>query len=51
MDPLELRLKNASVEGDIRADGEKWERIGLAECLERAQTAESSAVKCSFCAG
>ncbi len=39
MDPLELRLKNASVEGDIRADGEKWERIGLAECLERAQTA------------
>lgn len=39
MDPIELRLKNAVVEGDIRADGPAWTRIGLAECLERAQVA------------
>jgi CO/xanthine dehydrogenase Mo-binding subunit len=39
VDPLELRLKNALVEGDVRADGEKWTRIGLVECLQQAQTA------------
>jgi len=39
MDPLEFRLKNAAVEGDERADGPKWNRIGLTECLERAQVA------------
>ena len=37
MDPLELRLKNASRQGDLRADGVAWPRIGLAECLEAAQ--------------
>ena len=39
MDPLELRLKNAAAEGDERADGGTWTRIGLVECLERAQAA------------
>jgi CO/xanthine dehydrogenase Mo-binding subunit len=39
LDPLELRIKNAAAEGDMRADGPKWMRIGLAECLERAQSA------------
>jgi CO/xanthine dehydrogenase Mo-binding subunit len=39
MDPVELRIKNASAEGDARADGEKWTRIGLAECLQQARTA------------
>jgi len=39
MDPLDLRIKNAVAEGDERADGPKWTRIGLAECLERAQVA------------
>jgi CO/xanthine dehydrogenase Mo-binding subunit len=39
MDPLDLRVKNAVVEGDERADGVKWTRIGLAECLARAQVA------------
>src|SRR5207247_439542 len=37
IDPLELRIQNACHEGDMRADGEPWPRIGLAECLERAQ--------------
>src|SRR5437660_689785 len=39
MDPLELRLKNAAREGDIRADGSRWPRIGLIECLESAADA------------
>ena len=42
IDPLELRVKNAAVEGDERADGVKWTRIGLAECLARAQAAYAS---------
>ncbi len=47
MDPLELRKKNAVVEGDLRADGERWPLIGLQECLERAEPiyrAEKAAV-------
>lgn len=39
MDPIELRVKNAAVEGDERADGVTWTRIGLTECLERARVA------------
>ena len=38
MDPVELRIKNAVAEGDVRADGNKWTRIGLVECLEQART-------------
>jgi CO/xanthine dehydrogenase Mo-binding subunit len=34
MDPLELRLKNAVVEGDSRFDGSPWPRIGMREVLE-----------------
>jgi CO/xanthine dehydrogenase Mo-binding subunit len=37
MDPVELRIKNAAAEGDTRADGHTWMRIGLAECLAQAQ--------------
>src|SRR5437660_985199 len=37
MDPIELRLRNASREGDPRGDGSPWPRIGLTECLERAR--------------
>lgn len=33
MDPLEFRLRNASREGDLQADGKSWPRIGLVECL------------------
>lgn len=36
-DPLELRLRNASREGDPRPDGHRWPRIGLVECLEAAR--------------
>jgi CO/xanthine dehydrogenase Mo-binding subunit len=36
-DPLELRMENASREGDPRPDGTVWPRIGLVECLERAR--------------
>jgi CO/xanthine dehydrogenase Mo-binding subunit len=38
MDPVELRLRNASREGDPRGDGSPWPAIGLAACLERART-------------
>ena len=34
MDPLELRLKNCVVEGDLRPNGNAWPRIGLKETLE-----------------
>jgi CO/xanthine dehydrogenase Mo-binding subunit len=36
-DPIELRLLNASREGDPRPDGTSWPRIGLVEVLERAR--------------
>lgn len=35
IDPIELRLKNASSEGDPMPNGRPWPRIGLRECLER----------------
>jgi CO/xanthine dehydrogenase Mo-binding subunit len=35
LDPLEVRLRNAVVEGDLRPDGKPWPRIGLRQCLER----------------
>jgi CO/xanthine dehydrogenase Mo-binding subunit len=38
MDPLELRLLNASREGDLLPTGRPWPRIGLVECLERVRT-------------
>lgn len=37
LDPIELRLLNASREGDPRPDGARWPRIGLVECLEAAR--------------
>ncbi|MDE2573474.1 MAG: xanthine dehydrogenase family protein molybdopterin-binding subunit [bacterium] len=40
MDPLELRLRNAVVEGDERADGRRWQRVGLVESLERARESQ-----------
>jgi CO/xanthine dehydrogenase Mo-binding subunit len=38
MDPVELRLKNASREGDPKPDGTAWPAIGLVECLEAARS-------------
>jgi CO/xanthine dehydrogenase Mo-binding subunit len=37
IDPIELRLRNASREGDPNADGAPWPRIGMVECLEAAR--------------
>ena len=37
MDPIELRLRNASREGDLTADEHRWPRIGMVECLEAAR--------------
>lgn len=34
LDPLEFRLRNCAVEGDLRPNGGAWPRIGLKECLE-----------------
>jgi CO/xanthine dehydrogenase Mo-binding subunit len=36
MDPIELRLQNASREGDPGGDGKPWPRIAMVECLEEA---------------
>jgi len=35
IDPIDLRLKNAVVEGDLWPDGNPWPKIGLVECLEK----------------
>lgn len=40
IDPLELRLKNAAVEGTRRADGVKFRRIGCVEVLEAMKNSE-----------
>src|ERR1700704_4693174 len=37
MDPIELRLRNASREGDPTADESPWPRIAMVECLETAR--------------
>ncbi len=37
MDPLEIRLKNGAKEGDRRADGPVFPRIGFIETIEAAQ--------------
>jgi CO/xanthine dehydrogenase Mo-binding subunit len=37
MDPIALRLRNASREGDLGGDGQPWPRIAMVECLEEAQ--------------
>jgi CO/xanthine dehydrogenase Mo-binding subunit len=37
MDPIELRLHNASREGDPGGDGKPWPRIAMVECLEEAR--------------
>jgi CO/xanthine dehydrogenase Mo-binding subunit len=37
MDPIELRLHNASREGDPNAEGEPWPPIAMVECLEAAR--------------
>src|SRR6202165_2504908 len=37
IDPIELRLHNASREGDLNADEEPWPRIAMVECLEAAR--------------
>ena len=36
MDPIELRLRNVSREGDLTADGSRWPRIASTEVLEQA---------------
>ncbi len=40
MDPIELRLKNAVVEGDLTAMGMPHPRIGLVECLEALKASD-----------
>ncbi len=37
LDPVELRLKNVSREGDQTADGQRWPRIASVEVLEAAR--------------
>jgi xanthine dehydrogenase molybdenum-binding subunit len=40
IDPIEFRLRNASTEGDLRADGVRFRRIGNVECLEAARASD-----------
>ncbi len=35
LDPLDFRIQNAIVEGDLWPDGQPWPRVGFKECLER----------------
>ena len=37
IDPIELRLRNVSREGDLAADGSEWPRIASVEVLEKAR--------------
>ena len=37
LDPIELRLRNVSREGDLNAEGEPWPRIASTEVLEAAR--------------
>jgi CO/xanthine dehydrogenase Mo-binding subunit len=37
LDPIELRMRNASREGDPSADERPWPRIAMVECLEAAR--------------
>jgi CO/xanthine dehydrogenase Mo-binding subunit len=37
VDPIDLRLRNVSREGDLMPDGERWPRIGSVECLLAAK--------------
>ena len=37
LDPIEIRLLNASKEGDPDAEEEPWPRIAMVECLEEAR--------------
>ena len=38
LDPIEVRLKNVSVEGDPMAHGKPWPTMGMAEVLQTLQT-------------
>lgn len=40
IDPIELRLRNAAVEGDLTAMGMPHPRIGLVECLEALKASD-----------
>ncbi len=40
MDPIDLRLKNAAVEGDLTAMGMPHPRVGLVECLEALKASD-----------
>jgi CO/xanthine dehydrogenase Mo-binding subunit len=35
MDPMEFRLKNVVVNGDLMGNGEPWPSLGVKECLEQ----------------
>lgn len=37
VDPIDLRLRNVSREGDLNAEGERWPRIASIEVLEEAK--------------
>ena len=37
IDPLELRRRNAAVEGDVRIDGSTWPVMGTRECIDELE--------------
>jgi CO/xanthine dehydrogenase Mo-binding subunit len=43
IDPIEFRLRNGVREGDRRADGPEYKRIGLVETLEAAAATRTTA--------
>ncbi|HEX7926556.1 MAG TPA: xanthine dehydrogenase family protein molybdopterin-binding subunit, partial [bacterium] len=40
MDPLDLRMKNAVQEGDLRNDGLPYPKVGLKECITAAKNSD-----------
>ncbi len=51
IDPIELRLRNATREGDPTVDGATWPKIAMIECLEEAQRHPLYTAPCSASEG
>ena len=45
LDPIEFRLRNASVEGTRKVEGPVFQKIGLVECLKRPPTTTTTALR------
>ena len=51
LDPIDLRLRNASRPGDQMVNGQPWPKMGLVECLERLRTERDRRPGAAGCRG